>query len=209
MEKEIPEIQTRSTILENTIKIIRRRLQKTRVDWYQKYFLQEYLKIDSYIKGIDNKKNCIPLTGYVAEGLFYTIFSTVSKKDIEISSGKEDINGTDFIVEGKPLNVTINPRILNGKFKNYRPPNILLPTYKGQTLNSNNCPNDSYTIQINNNNFPYEEYLHDTLSLNHAILREMDYCLNNCCNDSPLDKREIKEDNYNQLRDVLSCLATD
>jgi hypothetical protein len=208
LEKEKTEVQDRSIILVNTIKILRNRLHKTKDVWYRIAVLERYLEIDSGIKGICEEKKSLKLNGFIAEGIFYTIISSLGKRRVQISTGIEDINGTDFIIDGKPFNVTMNPCNLNGKFNNSKPPNILLPMNRDQTLNSQIGSNVPYVVNIYNNHFPYEEYLHDTLSLNYAVLREMDYTLNYCCEDSILESSKIEEKNYYELEEVLSCLST-
>jgi hypothetical protein len=208
LEKEKSETQNRSVILENTIKILRNRLHKTKDVWYRIAVLEKYLEIDSGVKTVDQKGSLLYLNGYIAEGIFYTIISSLGKKRVQISTGSEDINGTDFIIDGKPFNVTMDPHNLNGKFNNSRPPNILLPTNRDQTLNNPIGSQIPYVVSIYNDNFPYEQYFHDTLSLNYALLREMDYTLNYGCRDSLLKSSKIKEENYSELEEVLSCLST-
>ena len=204
MEKEKKEAQNISPILTNTLDIIETRLARTKIPWYVGSSLKEYLRIESYIKGIRKNKQFLYINGYIGEGLFYTVFSD---KDIQISNGKEDIAGTDFLVEEKSLNVTINPNIKKWNFDENKPPTLLLPTYRGQTLYSNSVSKIPYVVSIHNNSFPYEEYMSDTLTLNYAILREMDYYLNCLDDTSPLQNCDIERRNYDELEDILITLS--
>jgi hypothetical protein len=208
LEKEKTEVQDKSIILVNTIKILRNRLHKTKDVWYRIYALEKYLEIDSGIKSINKEKRFLYLNGHIAEGIFYTLLSSLGKKRVQISTGREDINGTDFIIDGKPFNVTINPNDLNGKFNSSKPPNILLPVNRGQTLEEQIGSQIPYVISMNNSNFPYNQYLDHTLSLNYTLLREMDYTLNHSCKDSILGNSKIGEKNYYELEEVLSFLST-
>ena len=208
MEKENTEVQNTSIILLNTIKILRNRLHKTKDVWYRIAALEKYLEIASGVKSVNKEKIFLYLNGHIAEGIFYTLISGLGKRRVQISTGREDMNGTDFIIDGKPFSVSINPNDLNEGFSSSRPPIILLPLNRDQTLEKQIGSQIPYVVNIYNNHFPYDQYLHDTLSLNYAVLEEIDYTLNHCCEDSILESSKKEERNYHELEDILSCLST-
>lgn len=193
-----------SPILLNSIKILERRISGARRQWYIDSMLTRFLELDYYIQHPE-KRETLYLTGALAEGLFYTIFS---EKALVIANSREDILGIDFFLEGNPFNVTTNPEFLGKKFNNKRPPNILLPTYKGQSLYDNPSQKTDYRVKIYEDDFPYDEYKENILSLNYAVLREMDCCLNNCLCDSPFGEANIEGRNYEEMKEILTSLST-
>ena len=193
-----------SPILLNSIEILAKRSSESKKQWYIDSTLTRCLELDSYIQH-PGKRETLRLTGVLAEGLFYTIFSG---KKLVIANSNQNIDGIDFFLEGKPFNVTTNPDFLGKKFNSTRPPNILLPTYKGQSLYDDSSKKTNYLVKIHEDDFPYDEYKENILSLNYAILREMGWCLNYYFGDFSLKEAEIEWRNYEEMAEILTSLST-